>query len=213
MPTRSRAILPELRRQIVMNEQEPGTILTELAEAARHGVSQGAVREALIRLEGEGLVARNGHRGTVVTTLDHDTALEILDLRRRIEIRGSAVAATRAASDDSAKLRALIHRMQRSAEAGDAWRLIETDTEFHLTLFRLSGLLAMEPILARCILHTHRFRLWAPWHRRPLHLTAVRHEPILTALERGDPDALSRMLADHLDTIVETPITQRGIVA
>ncbi len=213
MPARSRAILPELRRQIVMNELEPGTALTELAEAARHGVSQGAVREALIRLEGEGLVARNGHRGTIVTPLDHDTALEILDLRRRIEVRGAAIAATRATPDDSAKLRALIQRMQRDAEAGDVWRLIETDTEFHLTLFRISGLLAMEPILARCILHTHRFRLWAPWHRRPLHLTASRHEPLVTALERGNPDALSRVLADHLDTIVETPIKREEIVA
>ena len=213
MPTRSRAILPELRRQIVMNELEPGTALTELAEAARYGASQGAVREALIRLEGEGLVARNGHRGTVVTPLDRETALEILDLRRRIEIRGSASAATRATADDSAKLRALICRMQRNAEADDAWALIETDTEFHLTLFRISGLLAMEPILARCILHTHRFRLWAPWHRRPLLLTAARHETLVIALERRNPDALSRALADHLDTIVETPIKHEENVA
>lgn len=213
MPTRSRAILPELRRQIVMNELEPGTVLTELAEAARHGTSQGAVREALIRLEGEGLVARNGHRGTVVTPLDHDTALEILDLRRRIELRGAAIAVTRAALDDHTRLRALIHRMQRNAEAGDTWALIETDTEFHLALFRLSGLLALEPILARCILHTHRFRLWAPWHRRPLHLTAARHEPLVIALERADPNALAQTLADHLDTIVETPIAQQGNVA
>ncbi len=103
--------------------------------------------------------------------------------------------------------------MQRHAESHDTWRMIETDTEFHLTLFRLSGLLALEPILARCILHTHRFRLWAPWHRRPLHLTASRHQPILTALERADAGALTKALANHLDTIVETPITQRGIVA
>lgn len=196
-----------------MNDLKPGTTLTELAEAARHGVSQGAVREALIRLEGEGLVARNGHRGTVVTPLDHDTALEILDLRRRIELRGATLATAKATADDHAKLGALIHRMQRNAEAQDPWALIETDTEFHLALFRLSGLLALEPILARCILHTHRFRLWAPWHQRPLHLTASRHQPILTALERADPDTLAKALADHLDTIVETPITQQGIVA
>lgn len=209
----ARAILPELRRQIVMNDLQPGTTLTELAEAARHGVSQGAVREALIRLEGEGLVARNGHRGTVVTPLDHDTALEILDLRRRIELRGVSVATAKATQDDHAKLRALIHRMQRNAEAHDPWALIESDTEFHLALFRLSGLLALEPILARCILHTHRFRLWAPWHRRPLHLTASRHQPILTALEHADAGALTKALANHLDTIVEAPMTQQGNVA
>ena len=61
----------------------------------------------------------------------------------------------------------------------------------------------MTPILARCMLHTHRFRLWAPWHRRPLHETASRHLPILDSLRVGDPARLARDLGNHLDTIVE----------
>jgi DNA-binding GntR family transcriptional regulator len=72
-----------------------------------------------------------------------------------------------------------------------------------LALFRASGLHAMVPILARCILHTHRFRLWAPWHRRPPIETARRHLPVLAALEAGDAAALVRELGTHLDTMVE----------
>jgi DNA-binding GntR family transcriptional regulator len=61
----------------------------------------------------------------------------------------------------------------------------------------------MEPILARCMLHTHRFHLWAPWHRRSLTETAGRHRPILASLEAGDVGALVHELAAHLDTMVE----------
>jgi DNA-binding GntR family transcriptional regulator len=81
--------------------------------------------------------------------------------------------------------------------------MVSADTAFHLALFRLSGLHAMEPILARCILHTHRFRAWAPWHRRPLMQTADRHVPILQALEARDAMLLRRQMELHLDTIVE----------
>jgi DNA-binding GntR family transcriptional regulator len=54
----------------------------------------------------------------------------------------------------------------------------------------------------------HRFRLWAPWHRRTLHETARRHRPILDALASGDGAALARELGQHLDTIVK-----RGVAA
>lgn len=195
--------LTELRRCIVMNELPPGTVLTELGLAADLGVSQAAVREALLRLDGEGLVLRAGRQGTTVTDLDADTAAEILDLRRRIELRGARRAARRAASGDIAALRRVQAAMEQAAAQGDAWAVVECDMDLHLALFRLSGLHAMLPILARCMLHTHRFRLWAPWHRRPLQETARRHRPILDALAAGDAARLGREIGQHLDTIVE----------
>jgi len=200
--------LAELRRRIVMNELPPGALLTELGLAAELGCSQATVREALLRLDGEGLVLRAGRQGTTVTDLDADTAAEILDLRRRIELRGARRTARRVVSGDIAALRRIQAAMEQLAAAGDAWAVLERDMDLHLALFRLSGLHAMVPILARCMLHTHRFRLWAPWHQRPLGETARRHRPMLDALASGDGAALARELGQHLDTIVE-----RGVAA
>jgi len=193
----------ELRRRIVMNELPPGAVLTELGIATDLGCSQAAVREALLRLDGEGLVLRAGRQGTTVTDLDADTASEILDLRRRIELRGARRVVRRTVSGDFAVLRRIQAAMEQAAASGDAWAVLERDMDFHLALFRLSGLHAMVPILARCMLHTHRFRLWAQWHQRPLQETARRHRPILDALASGDGAALARELGQHLDTIVE----------
>lgn len=193
----------DLRRRIVLNELRPGSVLTELGLAAELACSQAAVREALLRLEGEGLVRRAGRQGTSVTDLDAETAAEMLDLRRRIELRGARRAARRAGAGEVAELRRRLDAMARAAAASALWPLIEHDMEFHLALFRLSGFHALEPILARVMLHTQRFKLWAPWHQRPLAETAARHAPILAALQDRDSASLVRTLGAHLDTVVE----------
>ena len=200
---RASRVLSELRRRIVMNELTPGAVLTELGLAADLACGQSSVREALLRLEGEGLVLRAGRQGTTITDLDVDSASEMLDLRRRIELRGARRAVRRVSAGDLAGLLAIQERMERAAEADDAWAVLECDMELHLALFRASGLHAMGPILARCMLHSHRFRLWAPWHRRSLLETVRRHRPILAALQAGDATGLARELGAHLDTIVE----------
>lgn len=206
-------VIREIRRRIVMNEITPGVLLTELGVAGEIGCSQAAVREALLRLEGEGLVLRAGRQGTTVTDLDADTAGEILDLRRRIELRGARRAVKRVVAGDIVGLERVQGAMEERAVAGDDWGVLEADMEWHAMLFRISGLHAMAPILARCMLHTHRFRLWAPWHRRPLAATAARHVGILAALRAQDGVELARALGGHLDTIVERRSADRQVAA
>jgi DNA-binding GntR family transcriptional regulator len=201
--SRGQTILHELRRRIVLNELRPGTVLTELSLAAELQGSQGAVREALLRLEGEGLVTRSGHQGTAVTDLGPAEAAEMLHLRRQIEGRAASAIAARLSRGDETTLEHLTSAMETAAASNSQWHMILADTEFHLTLFRTAGLAAMEPILARCILHTHRSRLWAPWHDRPLQQTADRHRDIMAAARSRNGRRLRQALERHIDTIVE----------
>jgi len=191
-----------VKRRIMMNELKPGSILTELGLAREIGCSQGPIREALLRLQEDGLVTRAGHRGTTVTRLDQEEAEETLAIRRRIEVRGALKAARNANGEVLDRLRSLIDDMEEAAQQDDAFALIEFDMAFHLTLFRLSGLEALEQILTRCTLHTHRSKLWAPGHQRPLLETARRHETLLAPLAAGDAEGLARAIGEHIDTIV-----------
>jgi DNA-binding GntR family transcriptional regulator len=197
------AIYATLKRKIVLNELKPGMALTELAVAADLGSSQGPVREALMRLQEDGLVLRRGHRGTAVSPLNPEEAEEILALRRRIEVRAAARVVRAVDAAALGRLTHLRERMDAAAEAGDEYGLIELDTEFHLAIFRLAELRALEQILVRCILHSHRQKLWEPRHRRPLAETAARHDVLLALLRARDGDALGRALGLHIDTIVE----------
>lgn len=196
------AIYATVKRRIVLNELRPGMILTELALAAELGCSQGPVREALMRLQEDGLVQRSGHRGTTVTPLDPEEAEEILALRRRIEVRGALRAARNVDQVTLKRLGELRAAMAAAADAGDEYSLIALDTTFHLEIFRLSGLRALEQILVRCILHSHRQKLWEPRHRRSLAETAARHDRLSDLLAARDGQALAAALGEHIDTIV-----------
>jgi GntR family transcriptional regulator, rspAB operon transcriptional repressor len=92
--------------------------------------------------------------------------------------------------------------MEDAAYQGDAFALIELDMAFHLAIFKLSGLEALEQILTRCTIHTHRSKLWAPSHKRPLLETARRHNVLLEHLEAGDAEGLAHAIGVHIDTIV-----------
>ena len=197
------AIYAAVKRRIVLNELRPGVVLTELGLAADLACSQGPVREALMRLQEDGLVQRNGHRGTVVTTLNPDEAEEILALRRRIEVRAAPRAAAAVDAAALERLNRLRDQMAAAAKDGDEYRLIELDTTFHLEIFRLAGLSALEQILVRCILHSHRQKLWEPRHRRPLVETASRHDALFDLLAARDDKGLARALGEHIDTIVD----------
>ncbi|MBI1777611.1 MAG: GntR family transcriptional regulator [Proteobacteria bacterium] len=197
------AVYGAIKRRIVLNELKPGVTLTELGLARALECSQGTVRESLLRLEADGLVMRGGHQGTTVTELDPEAAAELLALRRRIETGAAARIARRTEPADLDGLGRLMDAMVAAAVSGDEYRLLLLDIEFHLAIFRIAGLPALEQILIRCMLHTHRSKLWAPGHRRPLAATAARHRPILAAVEARDARALARSLDHHLDTIVD----------
>jgi GntR family transcriptional regulator, rspAB operon transcriptional repressor len=191
-----------LKRRILLNELKPEAPLTELGVALEMGCSQGTVREALMRLQDDGLVMRKGHRGTTVMPLDGDAAVEMLALRRQIETHAAPRAARVAGPEALVQLRDILSRMEAAALSGDAYSVIELDTAFHMTLYRQAGFKALEQILLRLILHTHRHKLWEPRHNRPLVETARRHAAIITALQQGE-EALAAALGYHIDTIVD----------
>lgn len=190
-----------VKRRIILNELTPETVLTELGLAHEIGCSQGPIREALLRLQEDGLVVRSGRR-TIVTRLTSEEADEMLALRRRIETRGALKAALHADGQALEDLRGILVAMKEAAAQGDEYRVIEADKDFHLALFRLSGLDALGQILARCIIHSNRYKLWAPEHRRPLIETARRHDILYERLAAGDGSGLAAALGSHIDTIV-----------
>lgn len=190
-----------VRRRIMLNELKPEAVLTELGLAHDIGCSQAPIREALLRLQEDGLVVRAGRR-TVVTRLEAEEAQEMLALRRRIETRGALKAVRHVDDQALTHLDGMLASMKEAAAAGDEYALIDADKDFHLAIFRLSGLDALAQILARCIIHSHRHKLWAPGHRRTLAETALRHDALLDRLAARDGEGLAAALGEHIDTIV-----------
>lgn len=109
----------ELLAQIQSGALAPGTVLGEVEQAARLGVSRTPLREALSRLAADGLVVQQSPRVTVVSDVDVDDIRALFELRRALEETAARLAAVRG---DSAAFAALAEDFARSSLAGDDGR-------------------------------------------------------------------------------------------
>ena len=139
-PARSAVAFDALKRDIMLGELAPGEPLVELELAARFGCSQGTVREALLQLQEEGLVRRNGHRGTQVSDCTADEAVEMFRVRQQIECNGALRALQHPSRTLLTDLRTLVQAMLASARGGDEMELAAFDRDFHRRLFRDAAL-------------------------------------------------------------------------
>lgn len=202
-PAKSGEVYEAVKREIMLGGISAGEPLVELELAGTFGCSQGPVREALLQLQEEGLVIRQGHRGTRVADCTADEAVEMFRLRRSIECRGVVRALQRPSRTLVADLKRLIDAMEEAALADDEYKLAEHDRDFHRRLLRDANLPALEPILHRCLVHNHRFKISQSKGERNLLATARRHLSIVEAVERSDSATAAQALAHHIATIVD----------
>lgn len=184
---------------IIQGDYTPGAKLVELEIAAAMGTSQGTVREALQRLEREGLVERQAHRGTMVTEVVPDEIYELFVVRSTIE--GFAVwrAVGRIQADDVKRLEDLLDAMRHAAAERDINQLVEHDMAFHRTICEWSGskvlLNAWLPLysqIQRFVVQTH------PHYFHDLNNLADTHLPLLQAIQQRDADRAAALLREHV---------------
>ncbi|MBO0902161.1 GntR family transcriptional regulator [Jiella sp. MQZ13P-4] len=181
----------------------PGQSLVELELAERFACSQGTIREALLQLQDEGLVLRHGYRGTKVSECTEDEAVELFRIRQSIECRAIARTMQRPGAALVADLEEMVAAMIAAAKAEDELELASIDRDFHQRLFLEARLAALEPILRRCLVHNHRYKISRSEGPRDLVQTARRHEPIVAAIRAGDTAAARSALFHHIATIVD----------
>ncbi|SDX08928.1 GntR family transcriptional regulator [Roseicitreum antarcticum] len=200
---RSHLLFVALQKEIVLGVLPPDQALTELDLAQRFRCSQGTVREALMQLNEEGLVIRLPNRGTHVAPCHADDARALLSVRRGVECDHLDRVVARADDRLRVALRDLLNAMRNAARDGDEYLLSVHDRAFHARLFDAAELPLVAPILTRCLIHNHRFKILNSRPNRALEETAERHVPILAALDSRDVVRLRSVLAHHIATIVD----------
>lgn len=200
---RSHNVYVALQKEIVLGQLEPEAVLLELEIAERFECSQGTIREALMQLNEEGLVNRLPHRGTHVAACRSADARALIAIRRDIECDYLVRVMERAGPELYADLRDYLNAMRNAARDGDEYLLSVHDRAFHSRLFAAADLPVISPILLRCLIHNHRYKILNSQSSRALEETAERHAPILKALEAHDLDALRKLLSHHISTIVD----------
>lgn len=194
-----------LKKRIMLAKLRPGQPLVELELAASLNCSQTTVREALLRLQEDGLIVRNGYRGTVVSPISAIEAQECLDIRARLEARAARQSVARLDREQLDGLRDAVRRMEAAVARDDEYALFEADQEFHRMHFGTADLPALLPILERCSLYGHRYKMTQSTAVRTLAETASRHWKIVAALEGKDAGEVERIVFHHVMSVIGDP--------
>jgi DNA-binding GntR family transcriptional regulator len=206
--SKSNAVYHSVKRAILLRRIEPGQALLEQQIAAAMGCSQGPVREALLRLEQDGLVTRRGYHGTVVSTTSLEEAAQMARIRISLEMESARRAAESCSDADFARFDMVTDQIAQAETRHDGYALSELDREFHLTIFQRARLTTLEPILTRCALHVHRYTFGngpvgvTPDNRAGLPSSADQHRTVRNALATRDPEIAAQAMRDHIETII-----------
>lgn len=193
---KSDVVAQALRDLVISGELAPGSVLRQRDLAERFEVSATPVREALKRLESEGLVCYDVHRGARVIDTEFEPDQDNLLIRASLEGLASALAAHQATDTDLAAIEAINDQLAECPSRGEA--SAELNRQFHLRLFEASR----SPLLLSLL------RLL--WHSlpddsmtvRPIQDSVAQHRLLIEALRAGDTveaeiRTRSHILEDH----------------
>ncbi|MFF3174142.1 GntR family transcriptional regulator [Streptomyces sp. NPDC057900] len=186
-----------LRQAIAGGELRPGERIN-MDELARNlGVSKIPIREAIKRLESEGLVTSQMHSGVAVTQVDKTEMRGVFLAREAIEGLVAKLAAERTSEGLLAALEEVQTKMRAELAAGATEHLPELNSDFHRALSEASGYRILADLTEQLLLTIRRFRIASPVDTQNWQSVVEEHDAIIEALRLGDPAAAAAAAQAH----------------
>jgi DNA-binding GntR family transcriptional regulator len=197
-PARRRGLADEvadrIRDAIFDGTYAPGSQLREVELAEALGVSRGPVREALLKLEREGLVRGEWHRGTTVTSLSEVDVAELDSLRAALEQLAVGLVVDRAPG--LAAVDAAVARMERATGEHE---MVRCDLDFHDAVYQAAGHRRLGEAWQAIRSQVHLFLLTRIGVETDGYLAGIpaEHRRLADALRAGDREAALELFATH----------------
>jgi DNA-binding GntR family transcriptional regulator len=193
----------DLRKAIVSGELLPGERLLEEDLSARLGLGRAAVRMALVRLEHDGLVQRERHRGATVRRVSESEAVEILEARAALEGLAARHAARNA--DDAAvgKLRGIVAEMHELRERGDLLGVSNANARLHALILEVSRHQTARRLSQTLSSQLVRFQYRTVLLPGRSEHSYAEHTEIVEAIAAHDPEAAEQAMRRHLLRVAE----------
>jgi DNA-binding GntR family transcriptional regulator len=192
-----------IRDAIVGGKLSPGERIVEDRLCSELGVSRSPVREALRKLEGEGLVAILPRRGAVVTELSERDGIDLLEVREALEGLAARLAASRITVAELGELEQICARMGRAIASGDDVALVEQNTKFHHAIIQASRNRWIGEFMAGVRAQTRRI------YRSSIELpgrgpgSLREHTELVAALRQGDPQQAEALARQHVQRALD----------
>jgi DNA-binding GntR family transcriptional regulator len=193
-----------IRAAIVEGRYHPGQRIVEQRVSEEFEISRTPVREALHRLEAEGLVISERNRGAIVRPITMDDIYDLYEVRARLESLAAERAAKRVGAEDLVRLDDAIALFAASIPSGDThdpsevYEIHRANARFHRHILRMARHERLSQLLALTIDIPLIFQGLRVLDREERLRSNLFHELIRNAVASGDSDRAGRLMCEHI---------------
>ena len=188
-----------LRQAILKGELAPGERLMEIQLADRLGVSRTPIREAIRKLELEGLVLMIPRKGAEVAKISEKNLRDVLEVRRSLEELAAELACQRMTEEEVRLLEESQELFRQAISSGDAMRIAETDEKYHDVIYGGTGNIRLIQMLNNLREQMYRYRLEYIKDEDKRQVLLVEHEYILKAIKGRRVKEAKEAVREHID--------------
>lgn len=190
-----------LREAIIRGDLAPNQRLVEADMSSAFRMPRAAVRTALVRLEHEGLVERQPHRGARVRLVTEQEAVEILQARAALEALAARQAALRITPKTAAEVREVLARQRAALARQDLLGASDVNAELHAKIVELSGHATAQRLIRSLNSQMVRFQFRTILIPGRPSQSLEEHGAIVEAVASGEPDKAERAMKRHLTNV------------
>ncbi|PRR69901.1 putative HTH-type transcriptional regulator YdfH [Moorella humiferrea] len=207
-PVMGQKVYEQIKEAIINNTIKPGTMIQERILAEKLGVSRTPVREALRRLNSEGLIELIPGKGATVTKITIEDIREIMQVREPLECLAVKLAAERIQPQDIKYLEEMIANWDKEINCTDPAQinfqsLSTKDIAFHEYIVEIAGNKRLASILNMLRDQIRRITFLTQDNKNRIETSFPQHLKILEALKQRDPAAAEENMRQHMQSIKE----------
>jgi len=202
-----------IKNAIITAQFEPNQRLIEKKMAAHIGTSRTPVREALQKLEKEGLIFRRPRTGFAVKGVTEEEVEDILDLQCMLEGYAARLATSRITEDEIRSLEDLIGRQEDCLQNSDAELFIRLDGEFHDAIHKAAKNTRLYDLVQGLRDYISRYRVIVFQSQSGLSLSVKDHKEIVNLMRTKHAREIERLIGKHIirgKNIIKKRIRREG---
>lgn len=192
-------VFKTLRQAILKGELAPGERLMEIQLADRLGVSRTPIREAIRKLELEGLVLMIPRKGAEVAKISEQNLRDVLEVRRSLEELAISLSCERITEEEMRELEEIQTQFATAVKEGDAMKIAQADENYHELIYNSTRNQKLVQILNNLREQMYRYRLEYIKDEDKRQILLIEHDHILKALSLRHVDEARRAIREHID--------------
>lgn len=197
-----------LRRAILTGELKPGERLMEIHLANRLGVSRTPIREAIRKLELEGLVTMIPRRGAEVAQITEKSLQDVLEVRRALDALCAELACERITAEGKATLKKACDNFEEATKAGEIVEIAAADVALHDIIVQATGNQRLIQLINNLSEQMYRYRFEYIKDESGHENLVSEHRMIYESIMKGDKVAAAAAARLHIDNQEKSIIRQ-----